>query len=81
VNAGIGVSWDGPRVTAPPGVVDKNGFMDLEPFMPANFKKAKADVAKAGSSFEFSLHARTDGWIQICHHVGCVAEGDEKLSA
>jgi hypothetical protein len=45
VNAGVGVSWDGSRVTAPPGVVDKNGTMDLEPFMPANFKKARPDAA------------------------------------
>ena len=27
--AGVRVSWDGSKVEAPPGVVDKNGFADL----------------------------------------------------
>ena len=27
--SGVGVSLDGYRVTAPPGVVDQNGFADL----------------------------------------------------
>lgn len=40
VNAGISVSWDGRRIVAPPGVVDEQGMCDLEPYMPANFKKA-----------------------------------------
>eukprot|EP00775_Hariotina_reticulata_P010920 gene10919-11075_t len=44
VNAGVGVSWDGRNVTAPPGVVDKNGTMDLEPYMPANYKKIKSNT-------------------------------------
>jgi hypothetical protein len=39
VNAGIAVSWDGRRVVAPPGVIDANGIANLEPFVPANFKK------------------------------------------
>lgn len=38
-NAKVTVSWDGRRVLAPPGVVDDDGMMDLEPFMPDNFKK------------------------------------------
>jgi hypothetical protein len=29
VKLGVGVSWDGRRVTAPPGVLDRNGFVDL----------------------------------------------------
>lgn len=40
VNAGVSVSWDGRRIVAPPGVVDEQGMCDLEPYMPANFKKA-----------------------------------------
>jgi hypothetical protein len=40
VNARISVSWDGRRIVAPPGVVDEQGMCDLEPYMPANFKKA-----------------------------------------
>lgn len=39
VNARIGVSWDGRRIVAPPGVVDEQGMCDLEPYMPANFKR------------------------------------------
>lgn len=42
VNARIGVSWDGRRVVAPPGVVDEAGTCDLEPYMPANFSKTKS---------------------------------------
>jgi len=41
VNARIGVSWDGRRVVAPPGVVDEAGTCDLEPYMPANFSKTR----------------------------------------
>jgi hypothetical protein len=29
VKLGVRVSWDGRTVTAPPGVLDKNGFVDL----------------------------------------------------
>jgi hypothetical protein len=29
MRAGVGVSWDGRRVVAPPGVVSKEGYMDL----------------------------------------------------
>lgn len=39
VNAGVGVSWDGHRIVAPPGVVDEQGMCDLEPYMPGNFKR------------------------------------------
>lgn len=39
VNARISVSWDGRSIVAPPGVVDEQGMCDLEPYMPANFKK------------------------------------------
>lgn len=39
VNAKIGVSWDGRRIVDPRGIVDEEGLCDLEPFMPANFKK------------------------------------------
>jgi hypothetical protein len=41
VNAGVSVSWDGTQLLAPPGLLDERGCMDLEPFMPANFVKAK----------------------------------------
>eukprot|EP00879_Flechtneria_rotunda_P016757 GHRR01017539.1.p1 GENE.GHRR01017539.1~~GHRR01017539.1.p1 ORF type:complete len:297 (+),score=50.95 GHRR01017539.1:737-1627(+) len=33
VKAGVGVSWDGRRITAPPGVVNHQGMMNLEPYM------------------------------------------------
>jgi hypothetical protein len=39
VNAGVGVSWDGRRIVAPPGVVDAQGTCDLEPYMPGTFKR------------------------------------------
>lgn len=29
----VGVSWDGRRIVAPPGVVDSNGMVDLSPAM------------------------------------------------
>lgn len=29
----VGVSWDGFRVTAPPGVIDDKGFVDLTPIL------------------------------------------------
>jgi hypothetical protein len=29
LKAGVRVSWDGRRVVAPPGVIDKDGFADL----------------------------------------------------
>lgn len=41
VNARIGVSWDGRRVTAPPGVVDDRGVADLRPYMPGVFKRGE----------------------------------------
>jgi hypothetical protein len=41
VNAQIGVSWDGRRIVDRLGIVDEHGMCDLEPFMPANFKKSK----------------------------------------
>ena len=31
--AGVSVSWDGRRVTAPPGVNDTDGLMDLKPYL------------------------------------------------
>lgn len=39
VNARISVSWDGRRIVDPRGIVDEQGVCDLEPFMPANFKR------------------------------------------
>lgn len=42
VNANVSVSWDARRVIAPPGVLDDHGMMDIEPYMPANYKKQKA---------------------------------------
>jgi hypothetical protein len=39
INAHVAVSWDGRRVVAPPGVVDDQGMCNLEPYMPANFKR------------------------------------------
>lgn len=27
----VGVSWDGRRITAPPGIVDDEGYVDLTP--------------------------------------------------
>lgn len=47
VNAKVGVSWDGRRIVAPPGVVDEHGMCDLEPYMPANFKKPKQQSSVA----------------------------------
>jgi hypothetical protein len=37
VNAGVQVSWDGRRVTAPPGLLDAQGRFDIRPFMPGVF--------------------------------------------
>ena len=31
--AGVSVSWDGRRITAPPGVIDEDGIMDLTPYI------------------------------------------------
>lgn len=31
--AGVGVSWDGRRITAPSGVVGADGRMDLRPYV------------------------------------------------
>lgn len=33
VQAGVGVSWDGRRITAPKGVVDSEGRIDLRPYL------------------------------------------------
>eukprot|EP00878_Enallax_costatus_P021022 GHUV01022239.1.p1 GENE.GHUV01022239.1~~GHUV01022239.1.p1 ORF type:complete len:120 (+),score=27.24 GHUV01022239.1:1167-1526(+) len=41
-NAKVSVSWDGRRVISPPGLIDEHGMMDIEPYMPANYKKQKA---------------------------------------
>lgn len=38
MKAGVGVSWDGRRVVAPPGVVDEHGCVDLSKYKAA--KKA-----------------------------------------
>lgn len=40
-NAKVSVSWDGRRVLAPEGVIDKEGMMDIEPYMPVNYKSKK----------------------------------------
>lgn len=46
-NARVGVSWDGRRIVAPPGVVDTDGTMDLAPYMPGTFvRPAKQTQAK-----------------------------------
>ncbi|KAF8069495.1 Lpc [Scenedesmus sp. PABB004] len=38
-NARVGVSWDGRRLVAPPGVLDAEGRLDLAPYMPGVFVK------------------------------------------
>jgi hypothetical protein len=35
IKAGVGVSWDGRRVVAPPGVVDPQGLVDLSKYKAA----------------------------------------------
>jgi hypothetical protein len=38
MKAGVGVSWDGRRIVAPPGVISKVGLVDL-----AKWKQARKD--------------------------------------
>lgn len=33
LKAGVGVSWDGRKVTAPEGIIDHSGLIDLRPYM------------------------------------------------
>lgn len=44
LKAGVGVSWDGRRVTAPPNVVSPTGLIDLRPYIRP--KKGRPDLAK-----------------------------------
>lgn len=51
-NAGVGVSWDGRRVTAPPGVLRPDGTLDLAPYMPGVFIKRDKQHAVNGAKKE-----------------------------